>query len=246
MNKQKVINKLHPLFKKGVAHRGLHNENDTENSLAAFKNAKDHQIPIELDVHLTFDDQLIVCHDSELKRVTSRDGLIEQLSLTTIKEDYVLLNGEQLPTLKEVLDLIDESVPIVIELKPDTKTKNYKKLALKVLDELKNVKDKSKFMIISFYPQCLFPFKNKGFIRALLLSIHHQKVYFFRHFFEALDVEQTYFKIKKYQNMNKNKYVMTWTITNQKELDNVIDYVDNITYQEIDPQIIIDTLDKKY
>ena len=39
MNKKKVLAKLNPLFLKGIAHRGFHNEEFTENGMKAFDNA---------------------------------------------------------------------------------------------------------------------------------------------------------------------------------------------------------------
>ena len=55
MNKNKLISKINPLFLKGIAHRGLHNNKYTENGLNAFKNALDYNVAIELDVHLLFE-----------------------------------------------------------------------------------------------------------------------------------------------------------------------------------------------
>ena len=164
MKKEEVLKRLNPKFLKGVAHRGYHNEKFTENGLNAFKNALDNDLAIELDVHLTKDNELIVCHDPNLVRTTSKEGIIEDLTFKEIKNNYLLKDGGKIPSLKEVLDLVDEKVPLVIELKPDTKKKNYKKLALRVMKELKRVKDKSNFIIISSYPQCLIPIKKYNFI----------------------------------------------------------------------------------
>ena len=46
------------------AHRGLHRPGCPENSLAAFRNARDHGYGVELDVHLLADGHLAVVHDS--------------------------------------------------------------------------------------------------------------------------------------------------------------------------------------
>ena len=73
---------------KGIAHRGLHDEDNTENGLNAFKRAIENNLAFELDVHLTIDKKLVVCHDSDLKRVTNKDGIIEELTLEEIKSNY--------------------------------------------------------------------------------------------------------------------------------------------------------------
>ena len=79
MRKKKALSKIDPRFLNGIAHRGLHNEEFTENGLNAFKNAIDHGVAFEFDIHLTKDNQLIVCHDEDLKRTTGKEGIIEDL-----------------------------------------------------------------------------------------------------------------------------------------------------------------------
>ena len=72
MKKEKVLKKMNLLFLKGICHRGLHNDKFIENGMLAFKNALDNNMALELDIHLTKDNELVVIHDSELKRVTGK------------------------------------------------------------------------------------------------------------------------------------------------------------------------------
>ena len=76
MTKKKVLSKINPLLLQGIAHRGLHNDKYTENGMNAFGNAVRHGYPIELDIHLTKDNELVVCHDEDLKRTTGTSGII--------------------------------------------------------------------------------------------------------------------------------------------------------------------------
>lgn len=240
MKKEEVLKRLNPKFLKGVAHRGYHNERFTENGLNAFKNALDNDLAIELDVHLTKDNELIVCHDANLVRTTSKEGIIEDLTFKEIKNNYLLKDGGKIPSLKEVLDLIDEKVPLVIELKPDTKKKNYKKLALRVMKELERVKDKSNFIIISFYPQCLIPIKKYNFIRCLLIAQKYEWIFNLRFLFEGLDIDYHYFKkSKKYQKLVKHKFMMAWTIEDKDTFKEVSKYVDSVTFQYIDKSDLV-------
>ena len=240
MKKEEVLKRLNPKFLKGVAHRGYHNEKFTENGLNAFKNALDNDLAIELDVHLTKDNELIVCHDPNLVRTTSKEGIIEDLTFKEIKNNYILKDGGKIPSLKEVLDLVDEKVPLVIELKPDTKKKNYKKLALRVMKELKRVKDKSNFIIISFYPQCLIPIKKYNFIRCLLIAQKYEWIFNLRFLFEGLDIDYHYFKkSKKYQKLAKHKFMMAWTIEDKDTFKEVSKYVDSVTFQYIDKSDLV-------
>ena len=46
-----------------IAHRGLHDREKPENSLPAFRAAVEHGFPIETDIHLLKDGNLVVFHD---------------------------------------------------------------------------------------------------------------------------------------------------------------------------------------
>ena len=234
MKKEEIIKSINPLFLKGVAHRGYHNEQYTENGFGAFKNAIDNNFAFELDVHLTKDEKLIVSHDSSLKRTTGKEGIIEELTLEEIKSNYHLLDGSEVPTLEEVFGFTKESVPIVVELKPYTKTKNYKVLAFKVMDALKEIKDKRNIILISFYPQCLLPFKGSGFIRCLLVDRKNSWSFALRHFFEGVDLEWQLLKEEKYQKVKHNKLVMCWTIENKQDYNEIKDFADSVTFQHFD------------
>lgn len=234
MKKEEIIKSINPLFLKGVAHRGYHNEQYTENGFGAFKNAIDNNFAFELDVHLTKDEKLIVSHDSSLKGTTGKEGIIEELTLEEIKSNYHLLDGSEVPTLEEVFEFTKESVPIVVELKPYTKTKNYKVLAFKVMDALKEIKDKRNIILISFYPQCLLPFKGSGFIKCLLVDRKNSWSFALRHFFEGVDLEWQLLKEEKYQKVKQNKLVMCWTIENKKDYNEIKDFADSVTFQHFD------------
>ena len=234
MRKDKVLKRINKKFLNGVAHRGLHNSLYPENSISAFKNAIDNDFAFELDVHLTKDEKVLVSHDSNLKRMCNKEGVIEELVLEEIKANYKLPNGDSLPTLQEVLTICDEKVPIVIELKPYAKTRNYKVLVNKVLELLRNVRNKGNFIIISFYPQCLLPFKKFNFVRCLLVDSKNRWTFMFRRFFEGLDLEYTLLKERKYQKAFMKYFMMTWTIESVEELESVKDYIDSPTFQYIE------------
>ena len=103
------------------AHRGLHDEKKgiPENSLAAFAKAKEKGYGIELDVFLTSDQQLVVHHDRSLKRICGTDRNIDQMTLEEVKAFFLSGTDEKIPTLDEVLSLIDGKIPMIIEMKSD-------------------------------------------------------------------------------------------------------------------------------
>lgn len=107
------------------AHRGLHDDSlgAPENSLAAFRRAREHGFGAELDVRLTADDRLVVIHDSNLKRMTGKEGIVEELTYPQL--EVCRLNGtdQGIPTLGEVLRIFEWEgrgpmpAPLIIEIK---------------------------------------------------------------------------------------------------------------------------------
>ncbi len=99
------------------AHRGLHSEGIPENSMAAFRRALENGYGIELDVHLLKDGTLAVIHDSNLKRVTGREGNVENLTREELKQYHLLGTEETIPEFSQVLELYRGKAPMIIELK---------------------------------------------------------------------------------------------------------------------------------
>ena len=243
MTKKKVIESLNPLFLNGIAHRGLHNDKYTENGLKAFKNAIDHNVAFEFDLHLTKDNELVICHDENLVRTTGKEGIIEDLTLKEIKENYRLHDGGEIPTFDEVLDLNNEKVPMVIELK--VFRKNYKPLAKRFLEYLPRFKDKRNIMFISFDPRSLWPLKKTKYIRSLLVAKSDDYTYPFRHTVESVDLEDVLYKENRVKRYAKNHFMNVWTIETEEQLDKVLPYADTVTFQYLDQDLVKSKLNKK-
>ena len=93
-----------------IAHRGIHYKY-LENTIPSFLEAINKKCIIELDVRLTKDNQVIVFHDQSLKRIFGINRDIKDLTIEEIKKyNYI-------PTLEEVLNLVNNRVPIIIEVK---------------------------------------------------------------------------------------------------------------------------------
>lgn len=137
------------------AHRGLWNETVPENSLAAFMLAAKAGYGIELDIQLSKDGRIIVFHDTNLKRMCGVDKKICNLTLEELKTFTLLGTNQQIPTLVEVLQLIDGRVPLLIELKGEDIDTTLCSKAAKILDNYTGV-----FCIESFNPVMLSWFKS--------------------------------------------------------------------------------------
>ena len=236
------IKKTNPLYLKGICHRGLHNNQFFENGLNAFNNAINNNLAFEFDIHLTKDNEIVVCHDSNLKRVTGKAGIIEELNLKDIKDNYRLLNGEEIPTLKEVLALCHERVPIVCEIK--TYKNNYYRIAKKTKELLSTIKDKKNIVVISFDFRTLLFFK--GYIRELLICEKKEFLFFFRGFFEGLDLDVKLVKKQKYQKYAKKHFLNVWTVKDENTYDFCSKYADTVTFELLDKEYVIRNQEKKY
>ena len=99
-----------------IAHRGASGYSP-ENTLLSFKKALDMGVDaIELDVHLSADGVLVVIHDQTLERTTNGKGLVADFTLFELKK-LQIENHQSIPTLSEVLDLVNKKCVVHIELK---------------------------------------------------------------------------------------------------------------------------------
>ena len=107
------------LVERPIAHRGLHDLNTTrwENTLSAFAAAIARNYAIECDLHLSSDGIPMVFHDTALKRLTGRDGLVHELTANELARCRVGRSQDTIPSLGQLLALVDGQVPLVLELK---------------------------------------------------------------------------------------------------------------------------------
>lgn len=209
---------------KFIAHRGIHSKNgdNVENSIPAFELAVQNNIGVELDVHITKDNELVVVHDSNLKNITGINKIVEDLTLKEIKEMYLFNTSNKIPTFKEVLDIIDGRVPVIIEIKNEGKVG---KLESKLYNEL--IDYNGEYVIESFNPLTLLWFKkhNKNIVRGQLsakkidsiskfLNFFLSKMlfnFFTRPNFIAYNIDDITDKMYKKYN-DKGIYLIGWTL----------------------------------
>lgn len=126
---------------KVMGHRGVAGL-ALENTLDSFKMAKILGLSlVELDVHLTADNKLVVIHDSNLNRVSGHNISIKNNTYSEIKKIKLIDKKSYVPTIEEVIN-ITKGIHLVIELKSDG-------CVNKVNDLVKKYPDR-KFTIVSF------------------------------------------------------------------------------------------------
>ena len=111
---------LRALIARPFAHRGLHGQGRIENSRAAFAAAIEARHGIELDVQASRDGEAMVFHDEGLERLALEQGNLRERTTAELTRIRLRDSDETIPSLPEILVLIDEQVPLLIEVKaPD-------------------------------------------------------------------------------------------------------------------------------
>lgn len=111
------------------AHRGC-SQRYPENTLLAFEKAAD--IPdltgIELDIQLTKDGELVVIHDERVDRTTEGIGFVRDYTLAGLKRLHIYAGEhpvQSVPTMEEVLDLLEEKLKSGLKLNIELKNGVY-------------------------------------------------------------------------------------------------------------------------
>jgi glycerophosphoryl diester phosphodiesterase len=99
-----------------MGHRGAPAD-EPENTLRSFRRALAVGVAaVELDVQLTKDGHLAVIHDETLDRTTNGRGPVINFTLAELKK-LDAGQGEPIPSLEEVFDLVQGQAHLVVELK---------------------------------------------------------------------------------------------------------------------------------
>ncbi len=108
-----------------TAHRGWRAKYP-ENTMRGFREVLNIDIyGIEMDVHMTKDYRIVICHDPSLDRTTDKCGWIRNMTLDEVREADAGIKfgeefkGERIPTLEEFLELMATrpDLRLLLELK---------------------------------------------------------------------------------------------------------------------------------
>lgn len=242
-----MIRKEHIIFANPVAHRGFHNASVDENSIEAFKLAIAAKHNIEIDVHLTADDQVVVIHDASLKRVTGHDFNVGDLTYEEIQKCLLYKTQTPPPLLSEVLALINGKVGLLVEVKAEGKFPPH--LVSEVLKVLSSYKYPETIALQSFNPYVVKELKTNTqkiivgqlisdelpgqsklihFLFRSLLVLKISKPDFF-----AYDIE--YITKRKIQRKRRKLPLFAWTINTEEKKTKAKKYADNIIFELIEP-----------
>lgn len=229
-----------------VAHRGLHDREQgvPENSLPAFQRAIDCGKAIELDLHATADQQLVVLHDFQLKRMSGVPGIVEEWSLADLRKLRLLGTDCQIPTLDEVLELVDGKVPLLLEIKSE-RLGDVGRLEPILVRRLASYQ--GEFILESFNPEVLVWLHRHApqYIRGQLGNLDDENrnfKFYSRHLmfnalsrpdFIAFDIQKIDYKLR----LACKKHglpLLGWTIRNEADLKKAERLCDGIIYEHLE------------
>jgi len=156
-----------------IGHRGAKGY-EPENTLLSFSKALQLNVDmIELDVHVCKIGDVVVIHDETVEGTTNGTGRVADMTLDDLRK----LNadkGQRIPTLQEVLDLVDRRAKVNIELKEEGSVRPVFELLEKyvtergwpgqtnsapgaVAESMKLLSDSSRFGVLEYYPLIYAP-----------------------------------------------------------------------------------------
>lgn len=237
------------------AHRGLHGGGTPENSLPAFERAVAMGYAIELDVRMTADGRIVVFHDRYLERMTGRPGRVGCSKLRELKKLRLAESDERIPTLGEVLHLVDGRVPLLIEVKSIGLTGRLERRLCKLLRAYKG-----RCAVQSFSPCSLrwfrlyapqiprgqlacdmrFGLEHASAIKRRLAAFMLQNLkrletnFIGRPNFISYEHHKIrYATLKKLR--ERGALIFAWTIRDETQLANVLPYSDAVIFEGILP-----------
>lgn len=232
--------------RRGVLHMGLGNPLEVtahrgysaaypENTIPAFKGAI--QVGAdwaELDVQQTADGEVIVMHDSNLKRTTGLDKEVWQVTWDEIKD---LDNGSwfdkkyqtvRIPTLEEVLKVCRGKIHLNIEIKPSGHDKDLEEQVAKLLKKY-HMRDTCVVSSLKYDSLRKIKEADDSIETAYITSVSYGN-FTDLEYADGYSVESTLLSksfVNKAQKAGKQIYV--WTVNSEERLEKVVGMgIDNV------------------
>ncbi|PWI57885.1 hypothetical protein BM613_06505 [Sulfoacidibacillus thermotolerans] len=210
-----------------IAHRGA-SANYPENTLPSFQGAIELGAQmIELDVHLTLDEELVIIHDATLDRTTDHTGEVAMLPWHTMaKADAGSWRGESfrhtpLPRLQDVLAWLPNDIMLNLELKGTPHT--AARLAAHTLNALNQFHCEERVLLSSFNHELLATLR-KLHSNIALGAIFYGRLWPPLALAKELDLFSLHAHVASIDDAwvqfvrSQNYEVIAWTLTTQKHV----------------------------
>ena len=208
-----------------IAHRGIYNnitifENTLESVMYAVKN----NLSIEIDVRFTSDEEIIVFHDDDGSRMLKLKDNINSLT----KEDIDYLSNYHIPTLEEILNIVNGKVPIIIEVKEDNK-----KFRKKLINILKRYN--GDFAIESFIYDAVKYYKKKKYIVGLLVGMKKNRGLLNKRLdLDFIAIKYNSLDRREINSLKSKYYLIGWTVDNRSDAEEYIRLYNNLIIDNIE------------
>ena len=176
INELPLINADYGLSPFVIAHRGFHDDTQ-ENSIMAARKA--HQMDadfIEMDIHMTKDNKIVVNHDHTLGRTYEKDFVIKKEKLKALQKVKMTYKDEmldeRLPLLKDFdTKLVESNIGFIVESKVDSK------FAMKKLSKVISTMNRP-ILLMSFHPFAIIHMKRymPNLLNGLLIDFNVNKM----------------------------------------------------------------------
>ena len=231
-----------------IAHRGASGSAPENTIPAILKAIKDGANYIEIDVHQTLDNKIIAIHDYSVDRTTNGEGDIGELTYSEIVQMDAgkwfsdEFEGTKVPLLKELIDIMPDSVKLIIEVKGDSS--DYPNIEKNIVNIVKAAEAQNKVVLKSFDEDVLAKFKS------LAPEIPRILVYVFGFCVMETDVQflQHYemFLTESFVNTahEEGYKVIAWGVQSKSNMEQVLSYgVDGIETDH--PDLLVKLLKEK-
>lgn len=137
-----------------IAHRGASGM-EVENTLEAVQKAIDLKSDaVEVDIWKTIDDSLVVFHDRNTARLSEDSAVVPESSFNDLRK-VRLKEDRQIPSLREVLELLPANMRLFIEIKCCWEPGDAGNVFPMLSQMLKETGKEGQVAVISFNPQKL-------------------------------------------------------------------------------------------
>ena len=228
-----------------VAHRGYHDLNHAvwENTLSAFSRAVEAGFAIECDLHYASDGVPVIFHDEDLERLCNLKGDVRER--TSQELGLIAIGGtkDKVPTLKQLLALVQGKVPLVLELKGrEADDEGFAEAVLEVLEGYEG-----KVALMSFDHWLLKDLKELGAPYPVGLTANgntaeeyatHEKAMelgldFISYYYA--DLPNSFISRQR----DKGIPVITWTVRDEDARKRTFENADQMTFEGFDPRAAV-------
>jgi glycerophosphoryl diester phosphodiesterase len=228
-----------------VAHRGYHDLNNTvwENTLSAFSRAVEAGFAIECDLHYASDGVPIIFHDEDLERLCNLKGDVRER--TSGELGLIAIGGtkDKVPTLKQLLNLVQVKVPLVLELKGrEADDEGFAESVLEVLEGyegkvalmsfdhwlLKDLKDLNAPYPLGLTANGNTPEEYATHEKAMELGLDFISYYY-------ADLPNPFITGQR----DKGIPVITWTVRDEQARKHTFENADQMTFEGFDPRAAV-------